>query len=341
MTGTLHGNRSYAVSNSRTFLLVACLSLLASSLAAPIRMSKTAERKFNKKKITNRLEKIASTKRDLILKKHHHKHKHDNPNSCTSYSCSQLASAWNWPGDIPNCPGKNCDWSGSGGDDDTSGGGDDDGSGGGGGGGDDTTQNDGGGDDTQNDGGDDVTQNDGGDDDTQNDGGDDDAGGDNTPQDGGDDDYDEFNDFDLQNCSSYSEFWLWDLALTCDKDATNTTDCECTSAAILLSNGLLDCPNATNSAPYCPEGCDLCDTCLTLLGCQETKPPGGNPFKRNFSMGVLFYLLAAVAGILLGVVGVMVHSKKKQGPLKENLVEGEVPPTGGEDDNVWLAPVSN
>jgi hypothetical protein len=58
-------------------------------------------------------------------------------------------------------------------------------------------------------------------------------------------------------------------------------------------------------------------------------------------MGVLFYLLAAVAGILLGVVGVMVHSKKKQGPLKENLVEGEVPPTGGEDDNVWLAPVSN
>ena len=51
-------------------------------------------------------------------------------------------------------------------------------------------------------------------------------------------------------------------------------------------------------------------------------------------MGVLFSHLSAVAGILLGVEGVMVHSKK-------NLVEGEVPPTGGEDDNVWLAPVSN
>ena len=135
-----------------------------------------------------------------------------------------------------------------------------------------------------------------------------------------------------------SEYWLWDLALSCDQDASNATNCECTSAAIRLQNGDLQCPNGTDAAPYCPDDCDLCDTCLTLLGCAETKPPG-SPFRPKFNMSMLVYLLAALAGVLLGVIGFMVHSKKEQ-PLKEGLVSGEVPPAGDED-NVWLAPVSN
>jgi cell division protein FtsN len=57
-------------------------------------------------------------------------------------------------------------------------------------------------------------------------------------------------------------------------------------------------------------------------------------------MSMLVYLLAALAGVLLGVIGLMIHSKKKNSPLKENLVDGEVAPAGS-DDNVWLAPVSN
>ena len=66
----------------------------------------------------------------------HDKHSKKKTDICRSYSCSQLESYWNWPGAIPNCPGKNCDFSGSGGGSGGGGGsGDDDSSGGGGGGG--------------------------------------------------------------------------------------------------------------------------------------------------------------------------------------------------------------
>jgi len=60
-------------------------------------------------------------------------------------------------------------------------------------------------------------------------------------------------------------------------------------------------------------------------------------------MSMIAYILAAVAGILLGVVAVMVHQKRtgNEKPLEENLVAGAVAPAGdGAQDNVWLAPVS-
>lgn len=56
-------------------------------------------------------------------------------------------------------------------------------------------------------------------------------------------------------------------------------------------------------------------------------------------MSMWAYIIAAVAGILLGVAAMMVHSKKEEKPLEENLVDGAVPPAG-DQDNVWLAPVS-
>ena len=118
----------------------------------------------------------------------------------------------------------------------------------------------------------------------------------------------------------------------------NVTTCECTTAAILMSQGLLACPE-DNDGPYCPNDCEICDTCLTLLGCSQTTRPG-DPLSKKFNFSLLAYILAAVAGILLGIIAVMVHSKKEEKPLEENLVNGAVPPSGGGGDNVWRAPVS-
>eukprot|EP00552_Chaetoceros_brevis_P002229 CAMPEP_0197742660 /NCGR_PEP_ID=MMETSP1435-20131217/32083_1 /TAXON_ID=426625 /ORGANISM="Chaetoceros brevis, Strain CCMP164" /LENGTH=52 /DNA_ID=CAMNT_0043333265 /DNA_START=66 /DNA_END=227 /DNA_ORIENTATION=+ len=52
-------------------------------------------------------------------------------------------------------------------------------------------------------------------------------------------------------------------------------------------------------------------------------------------MSLLVYILAGVAGVLLGVIAMMVHKNGEPAkPLEENLV------AGNSDDNVWLAPVS-
>ena len=101
-----------------------------------------------------------------------------------------------------------------------------------------------------------------------------------------------------------------------------------------MSVGRLSCPDG-DEAPYCPANCKICETCLTLLGCPETRPnpPGypGGPFDLRF----LAFLLAAIAGVLLGVIAMMVHKNGEAAkPLEENLV------AGNSDDNVWLAPVS-
>ena len=277
---------------------------------------------------------VSNSSFDLyLLAAHPHPHPHPHPrhshnvtNSCIGYTCSELKCAWNFPGDIPDCPGKSCNWSGG---SKSSGCTGDDG--------DDGTSND----DGTSSGNvtssvnetstDDVTNND-----------------DNADYQDGDinddsvDDayYTKIEDFDVGNCTSFSNYWLWDLALTCDS-SYNLTDCECTSAAILMSKALLTCPDGTDEAPYCPDNCDICNTCLSLLGCSQTKPPG-SPLRGKFSMSSFAYILAAIAGVLLGVIAVMVHQKKDtEKPLEENLVDGAMPPAGDGDGNVWLAPVSD
>jgi len=319
------------MSSKNTLRLLVCLCMLSMSLAAPIRMSAAAKRKSNTIQLNKKLSHIASLKNQRQLKKKkphpHPRHSHNKTNSCLSYTCSELESQWNFPGEIPDCPGKNCDWSGGG-----SGG-----SGGSGGGGNSTTS----GNSTETGNStealtDDTTSTDDG-------AGDDDTDANENQGDDSVDDayYKEITDFDLGNCTSFSDYWLWDLGLTCD-DQYNLTNCECTSAAILMSKGLLECPDGSEDSPYCPSNCAICNTCLSLLGCSETKPPN-RPNVNKFNMSMIAYILAAVAGILLGVVAVMVHQKKtnNEKPLEENLVAGAVAPAGdGAQDNVWLAPVS-
>ena len=138
----------------------------------------------------------------------------------------------------------------------------------------------------------------------------------------------------MTDCSTYSDYWMWDLNLSC-QNSTTFDDCECTTAAMMLDSGDLVCPETSDDAPYCPSGCRICDTCLTLLGCAETRPE--NPFRRIFSMNMLWYALAAFAGVVLGIIAMSVHRKKaaQPKPLQENLVSADAG-----DDNVWLAPVS-
>jgi len=403
-----------------------CLSTIShNSLASstPVRMSAAAKRKYNTIQLNRKLETISKQQNQRNLKKKkkhnpHHRHSHNRTNSCTTYSCTELYNIWQFPGDIPECPGKHCNWSGgsggssgsgsggsggssgsggsggssgsggsggssgsggsggssgsggsggssgsggSGGSSDSEGsggssgggsGGSDGGSGGGSGGSggsggiyyppdNNDTTNDGNFNNTNDDAvvqeknTDDQIANNGNDDAVQNT---DDAMNNNGEQgndDAVDDYYREITEFDLQNCTSFNNYWLWDLALTCDSQY-NLTSCECTSAAILMSKGLLQCPEGTEEAPYCPDNCDICDTCLTLLGCAETKPPR-NPFRTRFDMSLMLYILAAVAGVLLGVIAVTVHSRKNhEKSLEENLVDGS-----SGDEPVWLAPVSD
>lgn len=55
--------------------------------------------------------------------------------------------------------------------------------------------------------------------------------------------------FDLADCGTYSNVWVWDLALSCES-STSLENCECTSAEILFQYGALDC--GTAEVPTCP-----------------------------------------------------------------------------------------
>jgi len=109
---------------------------------------------------------------------------------------------------------------------------------------------------------------------------------------------------------------------------------------MLLESGDIQCPDGTDDAPYCPSGCSICDTCLTLLGCAETRPE--NKFRKSFSGGILWYMLAAALGVLLGLVAMSIHrnsNNEGKKPLEENLVERRA--GNSEDDGwLWLVPVT-
>lgn len=137
--------------------------------------------------------------------------------------------------------------------------------------------------------------------------------------------------FDLNNCSTYSNYWLWDLNLSC-QNSTSYDDCECTSAAMMLESGELQCPDGSESNPYCPLGCSICDTCLKLLGCAETRPE--NPFRTLFTLGLLWYAFAALLGVVLGIIAMTIHRRASQPTsMQQSLM---IP---SDDENVWLAPV--
>lgn len=97
--------------------------------------------------------------------------------------------------------------------------------------------------------------------------------------------------FDISACETYSNVWLWDLALTCE-DLSTLEGCECTFAEEYESLGEVSCATSSSSEYACPAGCNVCQTCMMLLGCDDiyTQPMSG---VANY----LPYLVASAIGL--------------------------------------------
>ena len=124
--------------------------------------------------------------------------------------------------------------------------------------------------------------------------------------------------FNISECKSYSNFWVWDLALSCD-NATSLENCECLSASILYQYGDLECPGSQDSSA-CPTNCPVCNTCMKLLGCpaesakaQQSLPNGA---QQGMARSIPIALGVAAAVFTLGALAYALNSKPR---VNENL----------------------
>ena len=123
--------------------------------------------------------------------------------------------------------------------------------------------------------------------------------------------------FDLSDCQSYSNLWLWDLALSCD-NSTSLVNCQCQSAEILFQYGTLKCPDGTSEAPYCPSNCPICNTCMQLMGCIDKTPiakriPVDIPVSLEKTINrALPIALGVTAAIVTLLAGVTAHKHRSQ-----------------------------
>jgi hypothetical protein len=110
---------------------------------------------------------------------------------------------------------------------------------------------------------------------------------------------------------------MWDLSLSCEDEVT-LDGCNCTFAEELLNLGLLECDDQDE----CPEGCPICSTCLTLLGCQSPVVRAGT----RFSTALMLYIIAAAVVVL--ILGLAIyHSRRRsqqEDGLKKGLMAGEI-----------------
>ena len=72
--------------------------------------------------------------------------------------------------------------------------------------------------------------------------------------DGNEEEYDPYEDFDIEQCDTYENLWLWDLSLTCESEQ-NLDSCECMFAEELMELELLSCEDSAQ----CPSVPDLLD----------------------------------------------------------------------------------
>jgi hypothetical protein len=254
---------------------------------------------------------------------------------CLGLDSSEMDSSWIFPGDVKGCKYTHH----TGGDDDGSsgGGGDDDSSGGGGG---DDDNGGGGNDDGVDEGGNDDDKdgrNSGEDEevseeDFENSNGDDDGGDDG---DGGD--YDPYEDFDIEQCDTFENLWIWDLSLTCDGEE-DLSSCECVFAEELLGLELLSCEDAS----LCPAECPICSTCMQLMGC-TTVTTG---IKSGRTSNTVFVLAAGIGLVVFGLIYFVARRNRGNSDLATHLMEDEEIdqpedfPGSLDDDapTVWLAP---
>jgi len=113
--------------------------------------------------------------------------------------------------------------------------------------------------------------------------------------------------FDLSDCGTYSQMWLWDLALTCSDYSSSLEDCQCTSTNILNEQSMLYCPGDTG--PTCPDGCSVCVTCMQLaLGCSRNEAERDQRLPTRIRQSGAFPLVAGiVAAVATAVVGASIY----------------------------------
>jgi len=150
--------------------------------------------------------------------------------------------------------------------------------------------------------------------------------------------------FNVSDCSSFSDHWIWDLALTCD-DLENGDNCQCSTAEELVYNEVISCDDDT----VCPHDCPICVNCLKLIGCQSTSQVDIQTIVGEQKSAVIPYVAAASIGLLLGGMAIYVNKKKPfrkktsaylqdDDMYKGNLMhEG---PSCSSEEPVFLVPIS-
>jgi hypothetical protein len=131
--------------------------------------------------------------------------------------------------------------------------------------------------------------------------------------------YDPFSDFDIKQCDTYQNLWLWDLSLTCESE-DSLDSCRCVFAEELRSVGLLKCADAV----MCPSSCPICSTCLQLLGCADATSFAENAEAVASVTAPTFissyaYTLGAAAGLLVFGASYFVVVKRRSGGASGDL----------------------
>lgn len=130
--------------------------------------------------------------------------------------------------------------------------------------------------------------------------------------------------FNISDCGSYSNMWVWDLAISCEDDtiSPDSETCSCTQAEILFQYGTLECPGTTGGSQACPLDCPVCNTCLLLLGCLNDTPGSNqltqlNQEESSEALPIAVGVSAMVATVLIGYY---YHQYKKS----TDLASGEL-----------------
>lgn len=127
------------------------------------------------------------------------------------------------------------------------------------------------------------------------------------------DQYDPYTDFSIHNCDTYENLWMWDMALTCESE-DSLENCKCAFTEELMSLGLLTCEQIA----LCPSGCQICTTCLTLVGCSASSSASSATSSVFASSGYV-YVLGATTGVVLFAVSCFLCSRGWKGGNRNDL----------------------
>lgn len=92
--------------------------------------------------------------------------------------------------------------------------------------------------------------------------------------------------------------------------------CECTSAEILYFAGDIDCGGPAQQV--CPEDCEVCKTCLRLIGCDNSVVDGGanasipQVISRSMRGNAVPMSVAIVASLVTAILGVNMFQQRKR-----------------------------